>query len=114
MCPVTGRRRAAGSGVIRGSGECVSVLESVERDLAEIAKRDKALAESALAATAKQLACELDAPKNSATSKAMCAGKLIDALDRLRELAPVEDSKGNPVDELGAKREARRAGGAAP
>lgn len=85
----------------------MSVLESVEAELAELAKRDKPLAESAVAATAKQLAQELDAPTNSATSKAMCAKALMDALDRLRELAPAPEKK-DELDELFSRRDRRR------
>ena len=84
----------------------MSVLEAVEGDIAEIAKRDKALADSGLAAMAKQLARELDA-NNSATSKSMCARALMDALEKLRDLAPADDAK-DRVDELGARRDKRR------
>lgn len=89
----------------------MSVVESVERDLKEIAKRDKALAGSALAATARQLAQELDDPGNSATSKSMCAGRLMEAMDRLHELLPPEEEQ-DSLDEL-ARRRAKRRGAAA-
>ena len=90
----------------------MSVLESVERDLKAIAKRDKALADSALAAAARQLAHELDDPGNSATSKSMCAGRLMEAMDRLRELMPPEEEK-DSLDEFARRRAERRGAEAA-
>lgn len=89
----------------------MSVLEATQRDIAEIAKRDKGLAASGLAALAEQLAKELDSSGNSATSKSMCAKALMDALDRLRDLAPAEQAKGR-IDELGSRRAKRRASAA--
>lgn len=85
----------------------MSVLESVERDLERIAELDASLADSALAALAQQLAKELDSSGNSATSKSMCARALMDALERLQELAPSEKEK-DRVDELAEKRDRRR------
>lgn len=84
----------------------VSVVEAVERDLRALALLDAALAESALAAAALALARELDNPRNSATSKSMCARALTETLDRLRELAP-EESKEDRLDELTARRAER-------
>lgn len=84
-----------------------SVLTAVERDLEAIRKRDRQLADSALAATAMQLAYELEHPFNSATSKSMCAARLIETMERLRELAP-EAEKEDKLDELSARRSARR------
>ena len=86
----------------------LKVVDAIKRDLAEIAKRDKALAESGLLATALQMARELDKPRNSATSKAMCAKSLRETLDRLRELAPPKRVK-DGIDDLGTKRATRRA-----
>lgn len=86
-------------------------LEAVERDLSEIAKRDEALAASTLAATAKQLARELDASKNSATSKGQCAKALMEAMERLRDLSPPE-REGDAVDALADRIAAKLAGGA--
>jgi hypothetical protein len=83
-----------------------AVVKAVRGDLALLG--DRRLAGSALAATALALAGQLDNPKSSATAKAMCAGKLIEALDRLRELAPPRKET-DDVDEVQAKREARRA-----
>lgn len=80
---------------------------AVTRDLEELAERDPKLARSTHAATALALARELDA-ENSATSKSMCAKALNETMDRLRELAPPEQTK-DEVDELGEARERRRA-----
>ena len=85
-----------------------SVEEAVQRDIAAIARRDSSLASSALAATALSMARELDDKGNSATSKSMCAARLLDTLDRLRELAPEEETKDN-LDDLSARRAARLA-----
>jgi hypothetical protein len=84
-----------------------AVTEGVARNLAEIAKRDKALAEGALAESALALALQLDHPGNSATSKAMCAKALAEAVDRLFELAPPE-RKADGVDQLRARRAAKQ------
>jgi hypothetical protein len=59
----------------------------------------------ALAASALSLARELDDPRNSATSKSMCAKTLLEILDRLRALHRAPDE----LDELRALRAARRA-----
>jgi hypothetical protein len=85
---VTAQRLGA-SGVGQGSGFLVAdkkltVAAGVKRDLAEIAKRDKRLSESGLAATALALAADIDNPKNSATSRSMCARALNEALADLR------------------------------
>lgn len=64
-----------------------SVVAAVARDLAALARRDRVLAESALAASAIVLAREMD-DENSATSKSMCARALLDTMNRLWELAP--------------------------
>ena len=82
------------------------VVDAVRRDIAEIAKRDKALAQSGLAASALALDRELDDAGNSATSKSMCARALSETLDRLRELAP-EPVEGDKLDELRARRASR-------
>jgi hypothetical protein len=67
------------------------VAAAVRAELAALERRAPDLAASALAALALALAAEVDDPANSATSKAMCAGSLQKALDRLRELAPPAD-----------------------
>lgn len=64
------------------------VAAAVRAELDALERRAPDLAASALAALALALAGEVDDPANSATSKAMCAGSLQKALDRLRELAP--------------------------
>jgi hypothetical protein len=83
---------------------------AVERDLAALAERDEDLASSALAATATALAKEIDKPKNSATSKSMCARALADTLRELRELAPPK-REDDAIDRLSAGRVLRLAGG---
>src|SRR5262249_31137032 len=77
----------------------VSVFSAVNADIEKIRERDPDVADSGLAAMALALAAEIDYPKNSATSKAMCAARLHDALDRLRELSP-EHERGDRVDDL--------------
>lgn len=67
------------------------------------------LAQSALAAAAMTLGASLDDPRNSATSKSMCAKALLDILDRLRDLAP-GDEEADELDELNARRAERLAG----
>lgn len=93
--------------------ELVSVYEAVERDLTGIASRCPGLESSALAALALALAAEIDNIDNSATSKSMCAARLVEALDRLRELAP-ETNEGDQLDEITERRLARRAAASAP
>lgn len=68
-------------------------------------------AETALAATALALARELDG-NNSATSKSMVAKALIDTMRELRALAPPKQ-EGDGVDEIAARRDARRSAAAA-
>jgi hypothetical protein len=79
------------------------VEAAVERDLAGSVRG------SALAATALALARELDRSGNSATSKSMCARALLDCLDRLRALA-AEEPVADRLDDLAARRSARKAG----
>jgi hypothetical protein len=83
----------------------VSVTEAVTRELEGFPVE---LAESALAATALAMAELIDDPRPSATSKSMCAGKLIDALKVLRELKPA-DAKRDAIDDLTKRRAKRRA-----
>jgi hypothetical protein len=85
-----------------------SVGAAVERDL----KGMGAVADSALAATARALARELDDPGNSATSKSMCARALAETLDRLLALAPPK-KEADKLDELNARRAKRRGAAAA-
>ena len=86
----------------------MTVLEACERDLAGLAKRDKRLAESGLAASYLQLAREMDSD-SSATSKSMCAKALNETWNLLLMLAPAE-KRHDKLDELAAQRERRRAG----
>ena len=86
----------------------MSVLDAVNGEMKLLAKRDKDLANSAMAETARALARELDNAGNSATSKAMCAKALNDTLDRMRELAPPEETK-DTLDDLSERRRLRLA-----
>lgn len=81
-----------------------TVVAGIERDLTFL---PEVLAQSGLAASALTLAGAMDNPRNSATSKAMCAGQLRETMDRLRELAPPAEED-DWVDEL-AKRKQRHA-----
>lgn len=85
------------------------VVEGVMRDLEGIAARDQKLAGSSYAGAAIAMALEMENPYNSATSKSMCAGKLQEAMDRLRELMPPEETR-NELDDLRARRQGRLAG----
>lgn len=80
------------------------VEEAVKRDLDAFGGD---LERSGLAASALALARELDDDTNSATSKSMCARSLMDAMDRLRELAPPKQ-QADRLDEVRKKREQRR------
>lgn len=84
------------------------VAAAVERDLAELAKRDASLATSTLAMSALRLAREMDSTSNSATSKSMCAKTLLDTMDRLLESAPPALEK-DGIDALAEQRAKRRA-----
>ena len=82
--------------------------DAVGRELVELGRRDPVLADGALANTARSLAETIDDPGTSATARAACAKALVDVLDRIRELAP-EQVAGDALDDLGARREKRRA-----
>lgn len=90
----------------------VHTIEAVERDIAEIAKRDPELAECGMAAAALRMAYELENPWNSATSKAQCAKSMRELIEVLLERAPEAPTK-DGVDALSAERETRLKGGAA-
>lgn len=92
-------------GPLEGSSP-THLVESVERDLADLRKRSAPLADSALAASALAMALEIENPYNSSTSKSMCARVLIDTMDSLRELAPSEEKK-DGLDDLASRRAAR-------
>lgn len=83
------------------------VIDATLGEIREIAKRDKPLAESALAASAVALAYEIQNPFNSATSKSMCARELRETMAKLNELAPAVPKK-DALDELKARRATRR------
>ena len=85
-----------------------SVAKAVEADLRLLAKRDAKLARSGLAASALMLARRQDDEGNSATSVALCARAMREAMDRLWELAPA-DEEADRVDDLAARRARRRA-----
>lgn len=89
----------------RATGE---VEAAVRRDLDGLAVRDQGLAQSGLAASALALARGIDDPRSSLTSKSMAARALREALDRLLELAPPEETS-DRIDELGG-RAARKLG----
>jgi hypothetical protein len=78
------------------------VESATKRDLDRLPKE---LAASALGASALALARELDAA-NSATSKSMCAKAHMEIMDRLRELAPLEEKPDalNDIESQRAKR----------
>lgn len=86
----------------------MSVTSGVRADLDGLPREFRS---GGLAASALELASQLDDPGVSATAKAACARALRECLDRLRELAPpaVEDDR---LDELAGRR-AGRVGGAA-
>ena len=88
------------------------LLNAVGSELERLRKSAPDLADGALAASALAMAMEIEHPFNSATSKAACQARLAEALKELRELAPAEEAM-DGIDQLAAKRAARRAGGAA-
>ena len=74
----------------------------------ELATMGVTLEDSALAASAMALARAIDDEENSATSRSLCAGRLAEALDRLRELNPPQEGA-TPLDEIQARRDRRLA-----
>lgn len=87
----------------------MTVVESVERDLARWEKRRAGVAESSHAAAALALAARIDDPKTSAHAAAVCANALAALLQRLEDQLPPEESV-DSLDELKARRAKRRAG----
>lgn len=83
-----------------------TVVAAVQDELKRMAERSPEILGSALAALAVALAREVDDPGNSATSKSMCAGRLIDAVDRLRAAVPAE-VPADGLDDLAARRDRR-------
>lgn len=88
-----------------------NAIDAVERDLEVIRQHAPGLADSATAATALRMAYELENPYTSATAKSMCARSLLQAVDRLLELAPEEGGE-DGLDALAARIAKRRAGSA--
>jgi hypothetical protein len=86
----------------------MGAVEAVERDLARLGGD---LADSAEAAGALEMARQLDDPSNSATSKSMCQKALMDAMEKLRALAPPR-KESDGVDDLATRRAERRAAAA--
>lgn len=72
----------------------MGVVDSVRADIERLAKREPLIATYTEAATALALAAEMDKPKNSATSKSMCARALAETMKELRALVPPEEKKG--------------------
>lgn len=85
-----------------------SVAAAVTDELKLMADRAPEIRGTALAALAVALAREVDDPDNSATSKSLCAGRLIDAVDRLRQMVPAE-VQADGLDDLAARRDRRLA-----
>lgn len=69
------------------------VVEGVERELKEIRKRDKELADSALAGSVFALAREIDSPTTSPNAKAACVKEMRETLGKLHGQVP-EETKG--------------------
>jgi hypothetical protein len=86
------------AGATRAVGE---VEAAVLRDLEGLRALDPDLADSALAASAIELARGMDNPRNSLTSKAMAQRALRETIDRLLELAPAPETQ-DRVDQLAA------------
>lgn len=108
----TGARQPASPPNAAGKpAEFPLAVAAVRKTLAEVAKRDPDLADSALAAAAFSMAQELDNPANKATAKSYCAKALLELLNRIWELVPPEE-EGDIVDDLAEKRRKRLDGGA--
>lgn len=103
----TGARRGARKA--RSVPETGDVAQAVARDLAKIRTLSPDLADSTLAASCLAMAREVDTPGNSATSKSMCVARLMEALEQLRELTPVQ-TEGDKLDDLATRRATRIAG----
>lgn len=87
----------------------MTVVAAVKADLLRLGSGAEG---SGLAETALALARELDKPKNSATSKSMCAKALIDVLRELQRAAP-QILEADGVTDINSERNKRRAGGSA-
>ena len=91
----------------RRAAKDVTVAVAVRAELAQLEKRRKGSARSALGAAALALAKELDSPGTPASSKSLCANSLQDILRQLHALAPADSGKGE-LDEIAARRRRRR------
>lgn len=87
----------------------VTASEAIEAELAELRKREPALADGVLASSALEMARGLDSTASLA-QKTLAAKELREIMDRLRELAPAEKAK-DRVDDLRDRRAKRLAGG---
>jgi hypothetical protein len=101
-------------GASRGAAANVESLVSARKGPvqrateADLKKLPKDLAGSAVAAAAVAMAREIDAPDNSATSKSMCAARLVDAMDQLHGEVK-ERPEPTKLDEIAKRREQRLA-----
>lgn len=90
-----------------------TVAAALQRDLDEIAKSDPALATGTMAASAMSLARTMDEPATSAAGRSQCARALSEITRALAALAKPSDdgsvSAGDPIDDLAARRDRRRA-----
>lgn len=86
------------------------VVAAVKRELAGFKLETR---RSAAAASALELAKQLDDKRNSATSKSMCAKALNETMDKLQALQPPKKEE-DGVDDLKTRREARRKRASAP
>lgn len=82
-------------------------MESTRGDLAWVAKRDKRLAESGMAAAALALAARIDDAGTHPTAVANCARELRDTMAAIRVLLPPEKVR-DGVDDLQRRRSSRR------
>lgn len=87
------------------------LVDAVLGELRVMAAVVPGMEDSALAWVALAMAREVDDLGNSATSKSMCAARLMDALAGLVALVP-EESEGDVLDELVARRAERLGRGA--
>lgn len=98
-----------GSAAVAEEQGLVSVVESVERDLARWEKRRPGVGGSALAAIVLRLAARVDDPDTSATAASYCANAMNTLLERIESSLPPEETS-DSLDELRARRAKRRAG----
>jgi hypothetical protein len=85
------------------------VALAAQQDLDRLAVEGAQLPSAALAATALCMAAQLDDPRTSATSKSMCAARLVECLETIASLTP-ERTSDDSIDDLATRRAARRTG----